>query len=334
MTPCIRLLCIPTLALASLLLSGCLHRPGKPLARSGDEIVVAGQLFHTGTPVVTWMDPGGYDAYRVERRFSPIETSGWEKTKEEAKDLKTPSRYNLRKARLSEAEIERYRAGGWDLPALQRVVDQFVLHYDVCGVSKTCFKVLHDQRGLSVHFLLDIDGTLYQTLDLKERAWHATTSNDRSIGIEIANMGAYPPGNHKPLDEWYARDATGAPYIKVPERVGDPLLRTKGFTGHPARPEPVRGIVQGTELVQYDLTPQQYAALIKLTATLCKVFPKIACEVPRDAEGRLVLKKLPDDELANFHGVLGHFHIQTNKTDPGPAFDWDKLINGARKLLW
>jgi len=44
------------------------------------------------------------------------------------------------------------------------------MHYDVCGVSRQYFKVLHDYRGLSVHFMLDIDGTIYQTLDLNERA--------------------------------------------------------------------------------------------------------------------------------------------------------------------
>ena len=53
--------------------------------------------------------------------------------------------------------------------------------------------MLHDLRGLSVHFMLDLDGTIYQTLDLKEGAWHATVANGRSIGIEIANIGAYPP---------------------------------------------------------------------------------------------------------------------------------------------
>ena len=151
---------------------------------------------------------------------------------------------------------------------LQRVVDQFVVHYDVCGIAKQCFNVLHDHRGLSVHFMLDLDGTIYQTLDLKERAFHATTSNHRSIGIEIANMGAYGPGDTKVLDEWYPRDAAGKPFVKVPEKLGDPLIRTKDFTARPARPDPVRGVVQGQELVQYDLTPEQYAALIKLTAAL------------------------------------------------------------------
>ena len=59
--------------------SGC-HTPprlGTIEGRRGDEIVAAGQFVHSGTPVVLWMDPGGYDAYRVERRFSPLEKSDW-----------------------------------------------------------------------------------------------------------------------------------------------------------------------------------------------------------------------------------------------------------------
>src|SRR3954466_2793532 len=181
--------------------------PGTVARRTGDEIVVAGQFFHTGTPVVLWMDPGGYDAYRVERRFSPIEKSDWAHSTEEVRDLKSPNRFNMRRAGLTDEEIERVRGGGWDLPLLQKIVDQFVIHFDVCGVSRQCFKVLHDHRDLSVHFMLDLDGTLYQTLDLKERAWHATTSNPRSVGIEIANMGAYGAEESNTLKRWYTKDA-------------------------------------------------------------------------------------------------------------------------------
>jgi len=78
---------------------------------------------------------------------------------------------------------------------------------------------------------------------------------------------------------------------------------------------------------------EQYQALIKLTATLCEVFPKIKCDYPHDASGKLIPQKLPDDELQNYQGILGHFHVQTNKTDPGPAFQWDTVVHGARKLL-
>lgn len=321
--------------IATILFTGCATSPriGSFAPRTGDEIVVAGKYAHTGTPVVLWTDPGGYDAYRVERRFAPLDKSDWKTSSEEVKALDQPNRYNTRRNGLTTNELERVRGGGWDLPTLQRVVDQFVIHFDVCGVSRQCFNILHDHRDLSVHFMLDLDGTLYQTLDLKERAWHATISNSRSIGIEIANMGGYGKEEDSPLEKWYAKGATGETHITIPEKLGDGGIRTPNFVGHPARNEPVRGTIQGRELVQYDYTPEQYRALAHLTATLCSVFPKIKCDYPRDAEGKLIPHKLADDELEKYEGVLGHYHIQTNKVDPGPALDWDSLIGQARALM-
>ena len=314
---------------------GCSTTPrtGQHAPRMGDEIVAAGQFFHTGTPVVLWMDPGGYDAYRVERRFSPIEKSDWSNSCAEIKTLTTPNRYGLRQKSLTTNEIERVRGGGWDLPLLQSVVDQFVLHFDVCGTSRTCFLVLQDHRDLSVHFMLDVDGTIYQTLDLKERAWHATTSNDRSIGVEIANIGAYPANGKNAFGQWYETNAAGEVSLIFPQRLGDGGIRTTNFTGHPARRDPVLGLVQGEDLVQFDYTPEQYAALTKLTASLCNIFPKLKCQYPVDAAGQLIPRKLADEDLKNYHGVLGHYHIQKNKNDPGPALDWERLIGGAQKLL-
>jgi N-acetyl-anhydromuramyl-L-alanine amidase AmpD len=180
--------------------------------------------------------------------------------------------------------------------------------------------------------MLDIDGTIYQTLDLKESAWHATTSNRRSVGVEIANIGAYSPTNAGPLDKWYVH-TDGRTTIKIPSSLGDGGERTKGFVGHPRRPDLIPGNIQHHNLVQYDLTPQQYAALIKLTATLCTVLPKIQCRYPTDKDGHLITHKLPDDELFKYEGVMGHYHIQTDKVDPGPAFDWDYVIGNARKLM-
>lgn len=318
----------------ALLAGGCASvHPGKPAPRTGDEIVAAGQFFHTGTRVVLWMDPGGYDGYRVDRRFGENYEPGSGITNAVQNRLISPQRYDERERGLSVNELDRVWGGGWDLPTLQRVVDQFVIHYDDAGTSRTCFKVLHDERGLSVHFLLDLDGTIYQTLDLKERAWHATTSNDRSVGIEIANLGARPFGDTKDFDVWYQTNISGCTTITIPARLGDGGILTKPFTGHPARPGLVRGTIQGQDLVQYDFTPQQYAALVKLTAALCRVFPKIQCRYPTDEQGKLIPHKLPDDTLENYAGVLGHYHIQTNKLDPGPAFQWDLVIGGAKKEL-
>jgi len=322
------------LIFTTVVLSGCAtSRPGTIARRTGDEIVVAGQFVHCGTPVVLWMDPGGYDAYRVERRFAPFDQSSWEKSHAAVADLASPNRYGLHLGPLTLQQIERVRGGGWDLPLLQQVVDQFVIHFDADGTSRRCFQILHDVRDLSVHFMLDLDGTIYQTLDAKERAWHATSSNTRSIGIEIANIGAYPPDDAKPLKEWYASDGQGAPRIIIPPRLGDGGIRTRGFVGRPARPELVTGEIQGQQLVQYDFTREQYRALIHLTAALCRTFPKLRCDYPRDGSGRLVRAKLPNTELERYQGLLGHYHVQTDKVDPGPAFQWDLVIDGARQLL-
>jgi len=219
---------------------------------------------------------------------------------------------------------------------LQGVVDQFVIHYDVAGTSRRCFQVLHDSRGLSVQFMLDLDGTIYQTLDLKEGAWHATKANGRSVGIEIANMGAHRAGGADSFSKWYRRDPDGRTRVIVPET--ELAFQRKARTDpawvpRPIRPEPVVGTVQGQSLQQYDLTPEQYDSLIRLTATLCTVFPKIKCDYPRNASGALITQKLPDSDYDRYQGVLGHYHVQTNKTDPGPAFQWDKVIDGARALM-
>lgn len=329
---CVRAVLVGALAALVLSLSTCRTPEKKPeagrvLERRGDEIMIAGRLVHTGAPVVLWFDPGGYDAYRVERRFASPDKAGWDVIKSA---LRTPNRYGVRG--VDDETLERVHAGGWSLEDVQRRVDQFVLHYDVSGTSWQCFKVLHDLRGLSVHFLLDIDGTIYQTLDVKEKAWHATRANDRSVGIEIAHIGAYGAVEGSPLASWYAPDENG-PRITLPSWMGDGGVRTPGFVARPARPEPVAGRINGSTLVQYDFTPEQYDSLIKLTAALCSMLPEIASDYPRGEDGRVLDRVMTDGEFEGFKGLLGHWHVQDNKIDPGPAMDWDRVVNGARKLM-
>src|SRR5258707_335133 len=100
--------------LVALLLTAC--RTISPPARSatipGDEIIVAGRSFHTGTRVVTWHEAQGYDAYSGAPTLA------------------------ARQSKLDEMEKKEIAHRGWNLTALQKVVDQLVLHYDACGVSK------------------------------------------------------------------------------------------------------------------------------------------------------------------------------------------------------
>jgi len=329
-----------------------IRAPQTPAPRTpGDEIVICGARVHTGTPVVLWSEPPGYDAYATAPRFAPRTgrpaESGprYQPGRVEKRSRPNPAYVPEPPAGSPDARTAAQKLAtipdvprvlvapeGDERGRLAQVVDQFVLHFDACGLSRTCFGVLQDERHLSVHFLLDVDGTIYQTLDLRETAWHATKSNSRSIGIEIANVGAYPPGSTSTLDAWYAHDAFG-PYIRVPAHVEESGVRRPGFVGRPARDALVRGRVQGDELVQYDFTPEQYDALGRLTAVLCRELPRIRPDAPRDADGRVRDAVLPDDEWARFEGILGHFHVQKNKRDPGPAFDWERFLSAVRARM-
>ena len=289
-----------------------------PSDRVGTEIVVAGKRYDIGVPVVLWYQAPRYNAYSKGPRFSREGEHGL--------------RYQPGRTPRSPELAQRVRRRGWDLANLQEQVDLFVLHYDVAGTSQNCFKVLQDLRGLSVHFLLDLDGTLYQTLDLKEQAWHASQANPRSIGVEIAHIGAYPEGQPSPLDAWYTSDASGR-RLQLPERLGDGGLRLRDFVARPARPELIRGRIQGGRLQQFDYTAEQYATLAGLSAGLARIFPKLRLDAPRDGSGELRSGALSAAELEQFQGILGHYHVSKQKIDPGPALNWESLLNSARKLL-
>jgi N-acetyl-anhydromuramyl-L-alanine amidase AmpD len=309
---------------------GCQMTPSKSLrveteiAPPGDAVIACEHSIHVGAPVVLWTAYPRYDAY-------PLVPDPKRREGGSGPALVTPYQPGrVEKGADGTARVlvpESCRDPG----ELANAVDQLVIHFDACGTSRGCFQTLRD-RALSVHFLLDLDGTIYQTLDLREQAYHATKANARSIGIEIANLGAYPPDDHALLDEWYKRDAGGA-FIVLPARLDGGGLRDPRFVARPARPELVKGEIQGQELVQYDFTTQQYDSLVKLAVAVCKAFPRIAPDAPRDANGVVRTAALGDDELAAFHGILGHCHVQRNKNDPGPAFDWETFLAAVREGL-
>ena len=244
-----------------LLAAGCAIPRAAP---RGEEIVVCGEQVPIGTRVILWDEPGGYrasdDHYGVRR--PPGET-------------------------------------GDALADLQRSVHQIVLHYDAAGTSAQCFKVLQ-KRGLSSHFMLDLDGTIYQTVDVEARAWHAGKANDASVGIEIANIGAYDDRarleRFDPLPAWIDRGSLAA----IPDRG-----------------EPVSGAIHGGRMWQYRFTEAQYVALGRLCAALVRTLPRIRRRAPQETT---VLSGAPE-----YEGIIAHYHLKRSKVDPGPAFDWDRL---------
>ncbi len=293
---------------------------------TNQSMVACGERLFVGVPIVLWDDPDGYSAYETTLHFDRPDAG-----------TVTPPEGELRyePGRKDRTTLQVFvEPESRELVALQNAVDMFVVHYDVCGTSQTCFKVLHDRRGLSVHFMLDVDGTLYQTMDLRETAWHARQTNSRSIGVEIAQIGAYPinEAGNKTLSRWY-REGIDGTRLTLPKEPGELGVKTPGFRGRPARDARVLGRVQGEALQQYDFTPEQYDSLVKLTAALCRHFPKIEPDAPRDMEGRVLTERMTLDHEAVFQGVVGHYHVSKQKIDPGPAFDWERFLARVRARL-
>lgn len=158
-------------------------------------------------------------------------------------------------------------------------VNLFVLHWDGCTSSHQCFHVLLD-RGLSVHLMLDGDGTVYQALDLAQaRAWHAGNANERSVGVEIQN----PVRVHR--NQW-----------QKPPRpiVNEPRVHARGSYEH------------------LDFHDVQKQRAVELAEVLCERFG-IPRALPEDARGQVVRTLAP----AGFRGVCGHYHVSQSKPDPG-----------------
>jgi len=291
---------------------GTVERP--PLLGGGrsDEIVAAGARFHVGAPVVLWSDPGGYDASVQGPVFAASGPAG--------------PRYGPGRSWAADpASI--------GLAELRDHVDLLVLHYDICGISRETFRMLQDERVLSSHFLLDVDGTIYQTLDLRDQAWHGRFTNPRSIGIEIANVGVVSPD---PADDpfrkrrWYVRDGDRL-RLEIPADLGDPHLREPG-PFYSSRSQPIRGAIHGKEWEQFDFTPEQYRSLALLTVALRRAFPRIALDAPRGADGAVRTGQLSREEIDAFRGILGHLHVTTERNEPGPAFQWERYLDDVRAI--
>ena len=286
-------------------------------------IVACGERIDIGAPVVLWTDPDGYSAYETDLHFEPPPV-GVPRAR--------PGKLRYRPGRADrDTGVVEVEPEVGTIEQLEGALDLLVVHYDAGWTSQTCFETLHDVRGLSVQFMLDVDGTLYQCLDLRDTAWHAAQANSRSVGVEIAHPGAevVGPKGDAFIARFYEQDE-GGPRLDLPGSPREFGVRTPAYVVRPQRAGLKRGRIHGTLYQQYDYTKEQYDTLVKLTAALCRTFPNLEPEVPRDDEGRVLAERLDPEAEKRFHGIVGHYHVSSAKRDPGPAFDWELFLTRVR----
>ena len=252
-------------------------------------IVVCGRKFDIGTRVVLWDEPHGFNAYDT----APyVMTNHDRQTGAEKRVVLAKGRRYSKRTTIVKPNFEK----------LKQIVKQFFLHHSGLYRSRDTFNVLHNQRGLSVHFILDDDGTLYQTLDLREKAWHGGGNNSLSVGIEIDSRA---DARKRP----YAYDAAHQRKYGVgPRRI-------------------VADTINGHRYLGFDYSDGQYATLIHLARAMVEIFPLINPVFPTDDAGRILKRTLPRPK--RHRGFICHYHITKSKWDP-VAFDYDRLLLGVK----
>lgn len=249
-----------------------------------NNIIVCGKSFPINTKVVLWNEPNGLNAYDTTQYT--YKTQNRKTGKTESTTIKG-KRYN-----------PRFRN-----PTLQKLQDnitQLFFHHSGLYNAQTTFNVLHKERGLSCHFILSDDGTLYQTLDLQEKAFHGGSCNQNSIGIEIdsrANADRYPNA----YDEYHQKNYNVLPRKK---RVD---------------------FINGQKITGYTYNEPQYEALIKLKNIICNIFPIIGANADFPRENNQIIKKVIPNPTKH-KGFICHFNTNPHKIDP-IAFDFDRITN-------
>ena len=87
-------------------------------------------------------------------------------------------------------------------------------------------------------------------------------------------------------------------------------------------------MINGRRHVAVGYTDAQYRALVQVINGLQRIFRGIKAEAPIGPDGGVLDRKLAAPTA--FSGVLGHWHVSATKWDPGPGFDWERVLIALR----
>jgi hypothetical protein len=275
------------------------------MVRPSGNLIIGGREVHIGAKVVNWQDDAHWNAaseYCIVTNTDPAPKCPSSPTGKQFPYGPPPIPYTQRYSTRPNLRTAKWNNGmSPSYDAVRSTIKQFVVHHDGCTTADMCFSVLQNERGLSVHFLLDNDGTIYQTLDLGLMAYHAADWNLYSIGVELCSRG----------------DATTYP------------------TAYPANTRPTKNCkVNGHTIKAYDYTKAQYESFTQLCRELIRIFPNLPADYPQSSPGVQMWDTLPNPnmERERYAGYIAHYHLTQQKWDPGP-FDFKEFCSGLRGAM-
>lgn len=189
--------------------------------------------------------------------------------------------------------------------------DQIVLHYTV-GYLKGDIATLttHDYH-VSVPFVIGRNGTIYNLFFSGYWAYHLgrnavggnTARSKATIGIELSNIGPLKNQGNK-LSTIYSDSDTYCSYQDIQ------LYKEADFRGHK---------------FYATFTDAQYESLVTLLRYLTARYDirREFLPAPERFETKL--------DITQFNGIVSHVNYRRHgKQDIGPAFEWDRVIQGVR----
>lgn len=184
-----------------------------------------------------------------------------------------------------------------------------VLHHTVGGSAKSTYDYWQeDPNHIATAFIVERDGTIYQTFDPNCWAHHVgskdprnTELNKRSIGIEIASEGALI--KNKEMLYCFGvisqRTSWNKPFVDLGRKWRD-------FQYFDVYDEP------------------QLTSVIELVKYLREKF-SIQNRFPDNIIPNLSNYNY-DPKYLNHVGICGHAHLRADKSDVHPLFPWEKLL--------
>ena len=184
--------------------------------------------------------------------------------------------------------------------------DLIVLHFTAgTSVGGALNHWESDPRRIATAFVVDVDGQIYQTFPPQFWAYALgkgvpTRNDERAIQIEMVNRGPLVRRDDQLC--WWPKDFT-TPFCLSKE---ENLYIEKLWRGY------------GYWTVY---TAGQIRAVFQLTRYLCDRF-QIPKAVPVDK-----IQVADVSFFSGWQGICGHQNFRSDKTDPGPAFPWQQLVD-------